>query len=201
MPDPIEREIKLKVDDVSQARALLLQAGYRESQAREFEANILFDTPDQELRRHSMLLRLRQFGETGFVTWKGPPVPGPHKQRPELETSVGSIKILGEILPHLGYRPTFRYEKFRTEFTDGRYLGIVVLDETPIGAFLELEGDGGWIDETASRLGRSPREYILDSYVALYMKECQKLGMEPGQMVFSSSSECDGRTAISSQSI
>jgi adenylate cyclase class 2 len=201
MADPIEREIKLKVDDASQARGLLLQAGYRESRAREFEANILFDTPQQELRRQNMLLRLRQFGTTGVLTWKGPSVPGPHKQRPELETSVGSVQILGEILPYLGYRPAFRYEKFRTEFTDGRHLGVVVLDETPIGTFLELEGDGDWIDETALRLGRSPREYILDSYVTLYMKECQRLGVEPGQMVFPSSRECDSKTAISSPSI
>jgi adenylate cyclase class 2 len=201
MADPIEREIKLKVDEAAETRALLLQAGYRESRAREFEANILFDTPQQELRRQSMLLRLRQFGETGFVTWKGPLVPGPHKQRPELETSVGSVQVLGQILPYLGYRPAFRYEKFRTEFTDGRHLGVVVLDETPIGAFLELEGDSGWIDETASRLGRSPREYILESYVALYMKECERLGMEPGQMVFPSSSECGGKAPISSPSI
>ena len=42
------------------------------------------------------------------------------------------------ILRALGYAPSFRYEKFRAEWTDGK--GQVVVDETPIGNFCEIEG-------------------------------------------------------------
>jgi len=42
------------------------------------------------------------------------------------------------ILRALGYAPSFRYEKFRAEWTDGK--GQVVVDETPIGDFCEIEG-------------------------------------------------------------
>jgi adenylate cyclase class 2 len=42
------------------------------------------------------------------------------------------------------------------------------LDETPIGEFLELEGEPGWIDRTARELGFSEADYITDTYGALF---------------------------------
>ena len=51
------------------------------------------------------------------------------------------------ILRALGFAPTFRYEKFRAEWSDGK--GHVVVDETPIGNFGEIEGPSRWIDRTA----------------------------------------------------
>jgi adenylate cyclase class 2 len=133
-----------------------------------------------------MILRVRQAGDEGIITWKGRMIPGPHKSRPELETPIGSIHTLHAILSELGYSPSFRYEKFRTEFRSEPSNGVVVLDETPIGTFLELEGESSWIDETAGMLGFSPADYILDSYGALYRKWCESRGLQPSDMVFAS---------------
>ena len=42
------------------------------------------------------------------------------------------------ILTALGFRPSFRYEKYRAEWTDGS--GEVVIDRTPIGDLAEIAG-------------------------------------------------------------
>ena len=34
--------------------------------------------------------------------------------------------------------------------------GIAMLDETPVGTYIELEGSEAWIDRTARRMGLAP---------------------------------------------
>ncbi len=135
-----------------------------------------------------MLLRLRQAGDKHVITWKGKGEPGPHKSRPELETTLMSGENMHKILGQLGFAPTFRYEKFRTEFSEKDRLGVVTVDETPIGNFIEIEGPSEWIDATAQRLGFSPADYILDSYGRLYLAACERQGVQPTNMVFTSHS-------------
>ena len=121
------------------------------------------------------------------LTWKGPGASGPHKDREEWETGVESFAEMQRILEHLGYTPTFRYEKFRTEFRQkGESGGVVTLDETPIGTFLELEGPGTWIDRTAQFLGFRKEDYVLESYGSLYLAYCARRGLQPANMVFAS---------------
>jgi adenylate cyclase class 2 len=182
-----ETEVKLRLPNASAIADGLHAAGFAVSTPRQFEANTLYETKDGGLARDGMLLRLRQAGEKAVITWKGPGVPGPYKSRPELETAIGSAQILHQILGHLGYQPAFRYEKYRTEFMRaGDDEGVVTLDETPIGDFLELEGTGAWIDATAAKLGFSREDYVLDSYGRLYLADCERRGVEPGNMVFAS---------------
>jgi adenylate cyclase class 2 len=181
----IETEVKIAVRQPDAIRDLLRSRGFNQAVARRFEANTLYDTPESRLRSSSMLLRVREVGEDCILTWKGPGKAGAHKTRPEVETSAGSADKLGRILTEIGFQPTFRYEKFRTEYkTSADAAGVVTLDETPIGTFLELEGPGDWIDGTAAALGFSPDDYILESYGRLYISDCQRRGVEPGNMVF-----------------
>jgi adenylate cyclase class 2 len=82
----------------------------------------------------------------------------------------------------VGFRPGFRYEKFRTSF---RLPGLHLdLDETPVGRFLEIEGAPAPIDRIASALGFSPRDYIRSTYAELYAAECRRCGQIPGNMLF-----------------
>jgi adenylate cyclase class 2 len=186
----IETEVKIRLSSAPAAQRLLADAGFTISVPRGFEANTLYDTADLKLRNTEMLLRLRQFGEKSVVTWKGPSVPGPHKMRPELETSVGSSEAFDQILRALGYQPIFRYEKYRAEYKQQGAAsdGVVSLDETPIGDFLELEGAPDWIDRTAALLGFERGAYVLASYGRLYLDHCAAQGVEPGNMVFPQSS-------------
>ena len=69
-------------------------------------------------------------------------------------------RLFETVLSRLGYQRAFRYEKFRTKYSAGE--GLITVDETPVGIFLELEGPGYWIDETATRLGSGRDRYLND---------------------------------------
>lgn len=181
---PREVEIKLAVQDAAAAREMLLRAGFAEVEPRSFEANEVYDTPTFELRRASCLLRLREFCGRSILTYKGPPEPGAHHRRMELETEVGDSSALRAILSELGYEVMFRYEKFRATYGRAGEPGHALIDETPIGVYLELEGTPDWIDSTASSLGFGAGAYIRDSYGTLYSKWCERHGVAPTHMVF-----------------
>ena len=106
------------------------------------------------------------------------------KSREEIEVGVDNAEALEAILRRLGYTAGFRYEKYRTEFMETGETGIVMLDETPIGVFLEIEGNPRWIDRTAARLGYSEPDYIASSYYELYREYCEQQSIEPGDLVF-----------------
>jgi adenylate cyclase class 2 len=179
-----EIEIKLPLPDVAAGARLLRAAGFRISKRRVFEANTLFDTARQTLRRSGRLLRVREAGRRAILTYKGPARPGKHKNREELELEVADPRKLAELLARLGFRAAFRYEKYRTEYGRPRESGVATLDETPIGAYLELEGAPAWIDRGARRLGFSESSYITASYYALYAEYCKRRGIRPTHMTF-----------------
>src|SRR5579863_7077767 len=148
-----EIEIKLKVPGAVAGRRLLRGAGFQVARRRAFEDNQVFDTPGRLLRRRGELLRLREVGSHGTLTYKGPGIPGKHKDREELELQQIDPRTARAILSRLRFEPAFRYQKYRTEFRQPHVAGMATLDETPIGVFMELEGRPAWIDRTASRLG------------------------------------------------
>jgi adenylate cyclase class 2 len=166
----IETEIKFLISDLSAFAARLSEAGFRLKTPREFESNVLYDTPDRELRGRTEILRIRSYAGRWTVTHKRLPDSGVgedrHKHRVETETAVADGDALAEIFLSLGMVPSFRYEKWRTEWTDGE--GHCVVDETPIGNYAELEGSAEWIDRAAVRLGVAASEYMTLSYGRLF---------------------------------
>jgi adenylate cyclase class 2 len=128
------------------------------------------------------LLRLREYGSEWTLTHKSGKKTGRHSSREELETSVGDGKQMDAILRALGYSPFFRYEKFRAEWTDGK--GQVVVDETPIGNFCEIEGTPRWIDATAKKLGVSERDYITMNYTGLFAQWKAETNSSAEEMTF-----------------
>ncbi|MCC7499915.1 MAG: class IV adenylate cyclase [Bryobacterales bacterium] len=179
-----EIEIKLRVGDAAHGWALIRSAGCRLVRERTFERNVLFDTAEQSLQQKGQLLRLRHYGEDRVVTFKGKSVPGRHKVREEIEFRVSDSANFQRLLEKLGYAAGFCYEKYRTEFLSEDGTGKIVLDETPVGVLLELEGPPAWIDLTAAHLGFSEAEYITMSYGALWVEDCLRRGVPPGDMVF-----------------
>lgn len=177
-----ETEVKIPIGDPHPIIRKLTASGFRRKHARTFEMNLLFDTPEQNLRNAGSLLRLRQFGKQWVLTFKGPAVAARHKSREELEVGVREGETVAAILSRIGFEPLFRYEKYRTEYTDGEGIGTV--DETPIGNYMELEGAPEWIDATAVKLGFSASDYVTKSYVRLYMEYCDRNGLQPSNMTF-----------------
>jgi adenylate cyclase class 2 len=185
--DHREVEIKLRVDGgIEHTQQRLELAGFIISKARVFESNVLFDTPERKLREASQLLRLRRVGDRCTLTYKGAGAAGKHKSREEIETGVGDEANMALVFSRLGYAPVFRYEKFRTEYEVRGQGGVVTLDETPIGVYLEVEGEPAWIDRVAAILGFTEEQYITQSYAALYFEYCREHGVTPTNMVFES---------------
>lgn len=166
----IETEIKFRIDDLAGFETRLTNAGFRQETPREFESNVLYDTPDRKMRARTEILRLRHYSGRWIVTHKRLPDSGAgedrHKHRVETETEVADGDVLAEIFRSLGLVAAFRYEKWRSEWTDGE--GHCVVDETPIGNFAELEGAAEWIDDAAVRLGVEPSQYMTLSYGRLF---------------------------------
>lgn len=181
-----EIEIKLRLPPkLGKIRRVLQAAGFRVGKPRIHESNILFDNAKRTLRKHGKLLRLRRAGPHRLLTYKGPSQPSRYKKRHEVEFDLHNGGSLEEVFTHLGYRPVFRYEKYRTEYAKPRAEGKVLLDETPIGNFLEIEGSPRWIDRTALALGFRPSDYITRSYGYLYLAYCRERRIAPKDMLFS----------------
>ena len=188
MAVPREIEIKFRVRDLKPLEEQLTRLGFRCVTPSAHEVNTLYDLPGQTLRRKGELLRLRKYGEHWRLTHKAKAKLGRHKSRTELETGVSDGEQTDQILRALGYAPTFVYEKFRSEWTDGE--GHVVLDHTPIGDIAEIEGKPRWIDSTALALGVQPGDYITKSYAELFFDWKRTTKQKAMNMTFS---EISGR--------
>jgi adenylate cyclase, class 2 len=166
----IETEIKFRVANVDELVMQLHKAGLRQQTPRSFESNVLYDTPDRKMRARTEILRIRSYAGKWTVTHKRLPDVGPgedaHKHRVETETEVGDGAVLAQVFKSLGLVEAFRYEKWRTEWTDDE--GHCVIDETPIGDYAELEGSPEWIDRTAARIGVDRSAYLTLSYGRLF---------------------------------
>lgn len=202
----LEIEIKLRVDGVAEITRRLRKLGAR-SLGRVRERNTLFDTPDHSLGRSGRVLRVRSTEAAGpakagrgrsrkserdrrangVLTYKTPVEGSRYKVRQETEVKVGSPEQVERILEGLGFRPWFRYEKFRTTYrVPGLPRLVIDLDETPIGVFLELEGPPVLIDRAAKRLGYGPTDYLRESYYELFERERERAGLDRGRMLFPS---------------
>jgi adenylate cyclase class 2 len=166
----VETEIKFRVQDPAGLALHLESAGFHLDTPRSFESNVLYDTPDRRLRGRTEILRIRSYAGRTVLTHKRLPDDRPgedrHKHRIETETEVVDGNALAEVFRSLGLLPAFRYEKWRSEWSDGE--GHCVIDETPIGNFAELEGTPEWIDRTTARLGIADHETMTVSYGRLF---------------------------------
>ena len=122
------------------------------------------------MRARTEILRIRNYAGKWTVTHKRLPDVGPgedaHKHRVETETEVADGDVLAQVFKSLGLVEAFRYEKWRSEWSDGE--GHCVIDETPIGNYAELEGEPDWIDRSAARLGVERSAYLTLSYGRLF---------------------------------
>lgn len=177
-----EVEIKFRVTSLTALTRHLHAAGFRMITRSTHEINTLYDLPGLKLRKKGELLRLRKYGDQWVITHKAKGKAGRHKSRVETETTVADGKKMDTILHTLGFSPSFRYEKYRAEWSDGK--GHVVVDETPVGNFGEIEGPPRWIDRTAKLLEISPADYITLSYAELFSEWKRQKKSSAHEMTF-----------------
>lgn len=192
----VETEIKLPVADVRRAAAQPEAIGARLAHSRELEDNLVFDFPDRSLRKRSVLARVRILHRSVVLTYKGPDLSGPAttggmKRRMETEVTVprADADSLIAILQGLGLEQVWRYQKYRTTWTWDT--AKIMLDETPIGAWFEIEGEPEAIDRGATALGYGKSDYLASTYRDLYEQYLRRAGHgsdpdhEPNRMIFS----------------
>ena len=206
-----EIELKFPIDDLSRLQSRLPHLGFQIDTPRAFEQNTLYDTGRRTLRLSTQILRIRRYGEIWTVTHKRQPgnsseeADARYKVRIETETRVEDGPALAAIFEQLGYRAVFRYEKFRTEWSQSTQsiegplfanaeLGPevsklpkpthLVVDETPIGDFAELEGPPAWIDQTLAALGIDRTACLTESYGRLFLDWKNRTGSAAENLTF-----------------
>src|SRR6476659_3759896 len=179
-----ETEIKFRIRDLGALASKLRGLGLDEITPRTHEMNVLFDLPGRPLRARGDILRIRQYGDSWVLTHKAKvnSDSGPHKVRVETETRVEDGTKMEAILHALQFEPVFRYEKFRAEWKGEQ--GHIVIDETPIGNFGEIEGPPDWIDRMARDLGISAADYLTDTYGSLFVAWKEETGSLATEMTF-----------------
>ena len=181
----LEREIKLRFETPAEARQAILAAGATPLRGRRLQEDYLLDTADRLLQCHRSVLRVRMEAGNSRLTFKGPVQASPMKLREELETMVGDGEVLLQVLERLGFRPWFRYQKYREEYAHEDV--IIAVDETPVGTFVEIEGGERGIMTMAEALGRTRADYLLDSYRTLFLEHCRQRGLAGTDMLFDES--------------
>lgn len=181
-----EVEIKLPAPDLDAVRGRLRESGARLVAPRHFEANDLYDDSEGSIGKRRCLLRLRTTPGAALLTFKGPAqFAGGIKTREERETPVADPDALHRILTGLGYRPHFRYEKHREEWALAHC--AIALDETPIGRFVEVEGDPSGIRDVLPILGLDAADAIPYSYARLWARRRREDPSLPADMLLEKS--------------
>jgi adenylate cyclase, class 2 len=186
---PLEIEVKLRFGDL----AAFARAGIALDleTARHFEDNWLLDSADCHLGERAAVLRVRSAAGKGAITYKEKadnlaPV-SRFKRQIEIETAIEDPESAVAVFERLGYRKWFRYQKYRTVYRatlpDQSALQVM-FDETPLGSFVELEGEEEIIARAVELLGVAPEEYILESYLAIQAERCRRRGKPLEDMTF-----------------
>jgi adenylate cyclase, class 2 len=185
MHGPREIETKFRVAERSALEARLRSLGAAGTPP-EAETNVLFDDAARSLRATGCALRVRTVAGRGLLTFKGPAeVAAGVKSRVELESAVGDPGSVAALLEALGYRAWFRYEKRRAAWTfRDPSRPLVVVDETPLGTFAEIEGPDEAVRALAKELGVGEADFIAESYIALWLAAREKDVSLPADMVF-----------------
>ncbi len=178
----LEREIKLRFDSPDEARAAVIATGAAPLRCRRLQEDCLLDTEDETLRRRRCVLRIRTESGKSLMTFKGPVQASSMKLREEHETVIGDGEVLLRVLEELGLHVWFRYEKYREEYAAEDV--TIAIDETPIGTFVEIEGGEAAILGMTGALGRTPSDFVLDSYRGLFVKHRTEHGFPGADMLF-----------------
>ena len=182
---PRETEVKFRLSSRLPFEARLDALGAR-CEGEERERNVLFDDDAGTLQARGCALRLRTTENGALLTFKGKAEFSKGvKSRLELESGVDEPDRIEALLAELGYAPRFVYEKRRTtwRFPDAAR-PFVVVDETPLGLFAEVEGTHEAVRALAAELGVAEGAFIPESYAALWMKAREADPGLPHDMVF-----------------
>ena len=186
MATTLEAEVKLACDDLDRLRRAGLDLEVIEP--RHFEDNWLLDSADKMLLNQGKALRIRFAQSKGWITFKGSVRESDSvvKVREEIEFDTENPDRAISLFERLGFTRAFRYQKYRTEYrlaVDRRELKVV-FDETPMGSFIEIEGNESSVTRVFEASGFSTSDIVRESYPELQAKRCKERGVPLEDLVF-----------------
>ena len=189
-----EIELKFPVSDPQALQTRLPHLGFHLDTPRTFEHNTLYDTPTRDLRAqtrdppsprvrrhphpHSQAHRRHRRTPTPPATRSASrPRPPSPTRTPSPRSSPSSATC-----PSSSTRSTAPSGPSSTQ--PPTPLAHLVLDETPIGTYAELEGPTDWIDRTLAELNIDPATCLTDSYGKLFLDWKQRTGSPAEHLTF-----------------
>src|SRR6476469_10752462 len=140
-----EVEQKFRVTDSVAIARRLHELGAQEAGVLE-QLDRYFNHPSRDFAQTDEALRLRQVGDSNFITYKGPKLDATTKTRRELELPLPSgsdaLAHYAELLTALGFRPVAQVQKTRRQLHvawQDRDIEIALDNVTGLGDFIELE--------------------------------------------------------------
>ncbi|MBN2134101.1 MAG: CYTH domain-containing protein [Acidobacteria bacterium] len=200
----IETEIKLIIRDQQHLSEIKEFCKSSSTAVFRFEDDKLFDFEDNRLSEKSSIFRLRaayQFSPDNNeidlesvnyrFTWKSPADGDPgFKVMNEIELLVQGKQPVSEFIKSFQLSEIFHYQKFREiyhlEKTE------ILIDRTPMGFIVEIEGEQGEIDKLAEQFGFTRADYINKDYYCLWQDYREELGIQSKDMIFP---ELEGKLA------
>lgn len=187
MADYQEIEAKFLVRDLHNIELVLIKLKADLQQSRCLEKNFRFDTKENKLSSESKVLRLRQDSQQ-WMTYKEPgeTIDG-IPTRKEIEFSISDLNGAKSFLEALGFGIIQIYEKYRTVYFLNN--SRIMLDELPIGDFVEIESDEvQLIKKVASDLRLRWALRVDHSYLTIFNNLCLAKGIEPRDLSFETNS-------------
>src|SRR5581483_3084840 len=170
-----ETEVKFYVNNLQNIEMRLHSLEAHLIEPRTHEVNLRFDTPASDLQRGGKVLRLRQ-DKAVHLTYKDESqLKDGALTRREIEFEVSDFERAKQFVEALGYQIIFLYEKYRTTYeVDDAH---IMLDETPIGGFVEIEGELDSLKPIAEKLGLDWEAAVPASYHALFERVRKARGL------------------------
>jgi adenylate cyclase, class 2 len=180
--NPLEIEVKFHISNPSGLKHHILELG-AESQGRFFETNIRFEDSQNSFLQRESILRLRKDRKTTLTfKSKAPDQNHEFKILRELEVEVSNFHVMQNILEALGFHEEQIYEKWRETLTLNNL--IFCIDTMPYGIFLEIEGKGNEIIESAHWLNLCWEHRILANYLSIFERIKTKLNLSFSDVTF-----------------
>jgi adenylate cyclase class 2 len=152
-----------------------------------YEKNIRYEDAAKQLTKSGRVLRLRQDARTR-LTFKEPAesigqaLSSGISSRHEFEVTISDFETMDIILHKLGFHASWIYEKYRTTYELGEC--EVVLDELPMGNFVEIEGSVEAIEAAIVELELANARRIVGSYSALFFQARERLDLPMHNLTF-----------------
>lgn len=162
-----EIEVKLPLADFREIKKILKGLRAKKKYRETLERNLLFDHKSLGLKERDWVLRLRQFGRKNLLTLKTKTTGKKgFKVREEINLYIEDFEKMKEVFKKMGFSEVFYYEKYREEY---ELNGLSIsLDKTPVGNYVEIEGDYKKIEGFLKKIGVKIEQTLSLSYFQLF---------------------------------